>query len=30
MFRRIRIAILLSILAIVALNTWTDSLYTTK
>ena len=30
MFRRIRITILLLILAVVALNTWTDSLYTTS
>jgi len=30
MFRRIRIAVLLLILIIVALNTWTDSLYTTQ
>jgi hypothetical protein len=30
MFRRIRIAILLVILAIVALNTWTDSLFATE
>jgi hypothetical protein len=30
MWRRVRIALLLLILAIVALNTWTDSLYTTQ
>jgi len=30
MFRRIRIALLLLILIVVALNTWTDSLYTTQ
>jgi len=30
MFRRIRIALLLLILAVVALNTWTDKLYSTQ